>query len=201
MALKLITPPETLPITLTEAKAQLAVDFNDHDDLIRLLMGAAVGYCDGPEGFLERALVDQTWDVVLDGFPNNEIRIPLPPLIEVVGVFYDDGAGNEQSVAPDAYTVDSANEPGWVLPTSPGSWPSTFSGINSVRVRFRAGYVDNSTSPATGKVPDDLKQAILLYVGTLYAQRETVVVGNIVQAVPWSAEQLLRRKKIGLSLA
>lgn len=201
MALRLITPPLTTPITLTEAKAHLNVDHSDDDTLITALIEAATAYIDGPVGFLGRAIVDQTWELVLDEFPDNEIKLPMPPVIEVVSIKYDDGDGVEQTVSSQDYTLDNVSEPGWVLPESPGAWPSTFDGINAVRVQYRAGYIDYSVSPPVGFVPADIKAAILLYVGSLYANRETEIVDGSVAPMPWSAEQILRRKRHDLSLA
>jgi len=64
-------------------------------------------------------------------------------------------------------------------------------------MRYRAGYVaDAEASPLVAAVPDDIKAAILLSVGTLYAQRETIVIGQAVSALPWSAEQMLRPYRI-----
>lgn len=201
MALRLITAPSTTPVTLVEAKAHLNVDHSDDDTLITAMIEAATAHVDGPVGFLGRAIVDQTWELVLDEFPDNEIKLPMPPIIEVVHIKYDDTAGVEQTISPADYTVDNVSEPGWVLPESAGSWPATFDGINAVRVRYRAGYIDTSVSPTVGEVPADIKAAILLYVGSLYGNRETEMIGASVQPMPWSAEQILRRKRHDLSLA
>lgn len=199
MALKRIVAPTLYPLTLAEAKAHLRVDHDDEDTLIQALIVSATEYVDGPNGFLGRALIDQTWDLVLDKFPTNEVKIPMPPLIEVVQVAYDDPDGNPQIFDPGSYTVDDASEPGWILPD--GNWPNTFNGINSVRVRFRAGYVDTSESPPLGEVPGDIKAALLLTIGSLYANRELVVVGQSAVELPWGAHDLLRRKRIDLSMA
>jgi uncharacterized phiE125 gp8 family phage protein len=173
--LKLITPPAIEPLTLAETKLYLRVDHNEEDDASTRLVGAATGYADGPDGFLQRALVDQTWELTLDSFGGSsasycaspssmtttgQIRIPLPPLIEIINVFYDDPGGVQQILDPCRYSIDSVNEPGWIVPV--GDWPATFAGINAARIRFRAGYVDASHSPPVGVVPDDIKQALLL---------------------------------------
>ena len=197
--LKLITPPPLEPLTLAETKLYLRVDHDDEDAVITRCAVAARQYADGPEGFLGRALVDQTWELTLDAFPVREIRIPLPPLIQIVNVFYDDGGGVQQILDPADYSIDRVNEPGWILPV--GSWPATFDAINAVRICFRAGYVDTSFSPAIGSVPEDIKQALLLYAGTLFDTRETHIVGQSVMAAPWSAEQLLRRRRVEIPLA
>ena len=123
-ALTLITPPPVAPLTLAEAKLHLRLDTNEEDTLVTLLIDAATSYVDGPTGFLGRALVDQTWDLVLDTFPTNEIKIPLPPLIEVVALNYFGTDGIEVTMNPTAYTVDNVNEPGWIVPD--GTWPQTW---------------------------------------------------------------------------
>lgn len=201
MALRLISPPTSLAVSLDEAKAHLRVDHNDDNALLLFYIGQAIAHVDGKDGMLGRALVDQTWELVLDAFPVNEIKIPLPPLISVTSIKYDDVAGNEFTLSPSLYTVDNVKEPGWVLPD--GSWPGTFAGVNSVRIRYRAGFLDTGSPPIT-KVPDDIKQAILLMVGTAYAQRETLLEGQSIMQIPGlttSAEQLLRRKRVEISMA
>lgn len=200
MGLRQITEPTEWPITLAEGKAHLRVDYTDDDDMIEELIKSATDYCDGPTGFLGRALIEQTWELVLDAFPDDdeEIKIPMPPLIEVESVKYDDAAGDEQTMSTADYTVDNVSEPGWVLPV--GSWPSTFDGVNAVRIRFRCGYLDSS-SPPVENVPGSIKAAIKLILGNLYANRETIILGQTVYEIPLTAERLLRKHRIHLSMA
>lgn len=206
MGLKLVTAPTAFPVTLEQAKLHLNVEGDDYDTLIEAFIAAAT---DVAESFQGRALLDQTWDYVLDAWPEPvwsgvrrvyEIRIPKPPLIEVTGVFYLDGAGAEQTVDSALYTVDTANEPGRVVLKS-GSWPTLPELANAVRVRFRAGYLDQTVSPSVSNVPKATFAAILIIVGDLYANRESVVIGQAVAKVPWAAEALLRRHRFDLSLA
>lgn len=201
MALRLITAAATNPVTLTEAKAHLREVDTDNDTLIGSMVSAATKYA---EKFLGRALIDQTWELVLDEFPTDEdelaIKIPLPPLIEVESIKYDDGDGVEQTLDEDLYVVDSASQPGWVVPVS--TWPTSINdAVNSVRIRFRAGYLDTSVSPAEENVPDNIKAAILLHVGALFAHRETVVVGQPANLLPFGARQLLELDRVDLSMA
>lgn len=199
MALRLITGPEDWPITLEEAKAHLRVDVSDDDGLIESFLDAATDYCDGASGYLGRALVEQTWELVLDEFPEEEIRIPLPPLIAVDFIKYDDEAGEEITMSASDYTVDNVSEPGWVLPV--GDWPSTYEGINAVRIRFRCGWPDDGNSPAAQTVPGAIKSAIKLIVGNLYANRETVIVGQSVNEIPMSAQFLMRKYRMHINMA
>lgn len=206
MGLKLVTAPGSQPVTPDQAKAHLRVDTDDDNEMIDAFIEAATDYA---ESFQGRALIDQTWDLYLDSWPDailqgsrqvNEIKIPKPPLIEVVGVFYLDSAGVEQTVDAALYTVDTAGEPGRVVLKS-GSWPTLPEMANAVRVRFRSGYVDASGSPAVGVVPKTTFAAILIIVADLYANRESAVLGQTVASVPYAAEVLLRRRKFDLSMA
>lgn len=199
-SLKRIAAPAEYPVTLAEAKAHLRVDHSDDDVLIQTLIKAATGHVEGPNGFLGRALIDQTWELALDAFPTKEIQIPLPPLIEVLSVKYDDVSGNEQTVDAANYSADSYSEPAWIIPDI-GGWPSSLDAVNSVRIRFRAGYLDTGVSPAVETVPTEIKIAILLLVGSLYEHRETMIVGQTIEQIPWSAEQLMLPHRVHLGFA
>lgn len=200
MALKLISEPAALAVSVEEALEHVKSDAPEEDAaLVELYVRAATGYADGAGGFLGRALVDQTWELVLDAFPTAAIVIPLPPLLELVSIKYDDADGDEQTLDESAYRIDDVSEPGRVLPTD--TWPTAFSGVNAVRVRFRAGYVDMSGSPTVGEVPAEIKAAILLHTGSLYANRDSIIMGVTPGTVPFTAEMLLRKKRVELGMA
>lgn len=218
MGLKLITAPANDPVSLDEAKAHLRVDFTDDDILIEAFIEAATDYVDGPKGFLGRALIQQTWDLYLHEFPHpmfgryhgrhhfrrsSYIEVPLPPLISVGGVFYLDSSGVEQEMDDTLYRVDPSSEPGRISLAMGASWPQPQHVDSSVRIRFTAGYVDATNSPATDNVPRTIKSAILMHIGDLYANRETMVSGQRAAAVtlPWASEQLLRPHRVILSMA
>jgi uncharacterized phiE125 gp8 family phage protein len=204
MGLKLVTAPAEQPITLAQAKQQCrATEFTDDDTLIELFIDAAVDFVDGPSGFLGRALIDQTWDYYLDAFPTDSgpIEIPLPPLIEVIGLFYQDGDGVEQEWTSTNYRVDASGEPGRISLGSGISWPTPIVEGDAVRIRFRAGYLNQIDSPAVESVPGAIKAALLIHVADLYANRESAIVGQTVAQLPWTAEQLLRRYRFYLGMA
>lgn len=193
MSLKLITPPDSQPVTLTEAKAHLRVDTVDDNSLISTLIKAAVENIEGPKGFLGRALLTQTWDYGLDIFPcltfdnlvrRNYIEIPLPPLISVTGIFYKDSSGADQTLNLSNYVVDTASEPGRIYLVNGAVWPSVMTGGNAVRIRFVAGYPDDV-------IPFSIKAAILIKIADLYENRESMVDGSYTE-LPWSAQQLLK---------
>jgi len=188
--LKLITAPTSEPITLIEARAHLRIDAtgsplsHPEDTKINSLIKAARQHLDGRYGMLARQLMPATWELILDEFPSNEIRIPLPPLVSVTSVKYDDIKGVEQTVNVNDYVLDIVSEPGWITPVSTVSWPSTMETLNAVRVRFLAGYANAAS------IPETIKEAMLLLIGTWFENRESVSMVNL-QKVPDAVESLL----------
>jgi len=198
MGLKLITPPQAEPISLEEAKKHLRVDHSYDDDYIESLISVVRMAVDGKDGWVGRALVEQTWELHLDQFPGHEIKIPLPPLQEIVSVKYDDGDGVEQTVDPVNYAVDTLSEPGWVVPISSFSWPLTISAINCVRIRFVAGYEPDGESPNDfgANVPAPIRQAMKLDLSDLYENRGNIIVGQTVHELSRASKALLDRYRI-----
>jgi len=200
MAIKRIIDPAAEPLTLEEVKLHLRVDDDDEDNNISLYIRAAREFT---ESFLGRALVTQTWMLTLDEFPDEEIKIPLPPLQSITQIAYDDTSGIERIIDPADYFVDNQSEPGWVVPAGTLTWPTTIDAINSVRVKFVAGYAPSTDSPPdlTTNIPYNIKAAMLLIIGNLFENREDNVVGTIANRIPNGAEYLLRRHKFDLSMA
>lgn len=204
MALKRVTAPAERPVTLIEAKRLLVVEHDNHDDLIESFIDAGVETLDGPRGWLGRALIDQTWDLYLAGFPacGKPIELPLPPLIEVVEIFYANGSGVQTELTSDLYVVaHGGDQPSRIALPANGTWPTAQCVAHAVRIRFRCGYLDDTVSPAVAAVPSPIKTAILLYVGNLYRNRTTYVVGQPAATLPWAAEQLLRSHRVYLGMA
>ncbi len=190
--LRLITAPAMEPINLIEARLHLKLDAtgspaaHPDDSIVTSLITAIRQHLDGRDGRLNRCLISQDWELVLDEFPSNEIRIPLPPLQQIFSVKYDDVNGAEQIFPSSDYVVDTVSQPGWILPKTGKSWPATMDTINAVRIRFKAGYGD-----AAANVPTPIRQAMLLMIGHLYENRELVTIGHIAPELPFTAEALL----------
>lgn len=201
--LVVVTAPTILPVSLFEAKQHVrAVDHDDDDALLKMYLRAAVN---NAENFTGRAFTDRVLDYYLDNFPeeNGPIELPAPPLLEVYGVFYSNSAP-EQEYAADSYTVDVASRKARIGLNSGATWPTLVADdpMNVVRIRFRSGYIrDIEESPLVPNVPEDIKAAILLQVGTLYANRESVVIGHNAETLPMAWEHLLRPYRVHLALA
>ena len=129
--------------------------------------------------------------------------MPRPPLLEIEGVFYRDSAGANQELDTSNYLVDYAGSPGRVYLTTTGSWPDTDGTRNSGRIRFRSGYIDESSPTSEGDIPEDIIAAIQIYAANLYENRESFATGTAfnVAKFPWGVENLLRMYRVDTSLA
>lgn len=191
MRLRLIAAPATEPVTLAEATAQVSGFGTANDAILGALIVAAREHLDGRKGILGRALMPQTWELLLDNFPvgvtlggseqlrisvttrDRELRnaryiieIPLPPLASVTSITYTDTAGVLQTLPTSVYAVDTASEPGVVSLKYGQSWPATRTERNAVTIKFVAGYADSAT------VPQALKAAMKLHIADLFENRE-----------------------------
>ena len=118
------------------------------------------------ETFTRRAFITQTWDLLLDYFPTELIRLPLPPLVSVESINYVNANGVLTLWANTKYTVDAPAgehaERGSVTLAYGEIWPVTQDIANAVTVEFIAGY------GAAAAVPQGIKQALLLMIGQWY---------------------------------
>lgn len=184
MALRLIVAPGIEPVSVADAKLHCRVDTSDEDaSFTRWIQGAR----EQAEHILERSLLPQTWEVTQDRFgayclvgmqnylPNPGALVPFsvtridllrPPVTAVTWVKYLDSNGAQQTLDPSYYVVDTDNEPGGITLAPGKSWPSTYAVPNAVRVRYTAGYADAASVPA------NIKNFILLLVGTMFRFRE-----------------------------
>lgn len=200
-ALYLITAPTEDVVSRADMKKHLRVAAadTDDDDTIDAMRDAVVQYIDGRDGYLGRALADQTWELRMSWFPGgcDHIRIPLPPLIEVVSVKYIDTDGNEQPYDAANYHVTGAGDRGTLRLRANKCWPTLGVGWpEPAIIRFRAGYIDSGNSPPTINVPAPIIAAIKLFTANLYENRQTIVVGQTAIELPWAAEALLRAYRV-----
>jgi uncharacterized phiE125 gp8 family phage protein len=184
--LKLVTFPSEEPVSLHEVRAHLRLESGE-DEYLADLIAIARRHC---EAFQARAYITQTWDLYLNSFSCGCIAVPLPPMQEIVFIKYRDRAGIFQTLDLSEYVGDAFSEPGLICPAYGKSWPMTYSEINSVQIRFRAGY------GTAADVPQEVKHAILLKVADLYEHRggDEGIDKNINEAI----ESLLWPDRIGI---
>lgn len=147
MTKRLVKAPVGLPVSLAAAVAKARANGAGMDDEIDLDVRGIAG---DVQHQLQRALIEQTWAVTLDWFPE-AIKLPMAaPLIAVEHVKYRDVDGVLRTLHPDDYLVDSVSEPAFVLPAPGMAWPATAGRINAVEVQYRCGYgADHTAVPAS----------------------------------------------------
>lgn len=177
MKLVLVTAPTEELLTLEQARLHLRIDADgsppEHpdDDRVERLIRTVRQNLDGYEGWLGRALSTQVWDLYLDCFADR-IKIPLPPLQSVDGIFYrDPDSGNEVEFtdSPAVYRV-LPGEPSYLKLLDGEAWPVHQAVPDSVRIRFTCGYQVSESPPDSAAlvVPDAIRDAMLLKVEALY---------------------------------
>jgi uncharacterized phiE125 gp8 family phage protein len=144
---------------------QLVQVYASDDALLTGLIQAAREWA---EGYTNRAIITQTWELVLDDWPSGDyVDIPLPPLQSITDIKYKDTAGTESTLAATNYITDTDSFLGRVVLAYGCSWPSgTLYPAAGIRVRFVAGY------GLAVSVPQRYKQAIMLLAAYWYENRE-----------------------------
>jgi uncharacterized phiE125 gp8 family phage protein len=170
MGLSLVTAPVQEPLGREETKAHLRIDSSVSDNYVEKMIRTARAHV---ESVTRRRLVQQTWDYTLAEFPNGDILLPIMPVSSVTSVGYVDGAGATQAFT--TYTVITDGPRARVVPDYNVSWPTTRLHGNAVTVRFVTGYEPTTDSPQdlAGNIPEDLKEAMALYIGTFHENRES----------------------------
>lgn len=171
MTLRIITAPETEPVTTSQVKLDAHVDEVEFDARIDVLIPA---FRKKAESITGRALITQTWDLVLSGFPPGDIQIGMLPIQSITSVKYYDTDNAQQTVSADDYSLDTDVIPGFVRLNSDSSWPSSFTRHDAVIVRFIAGYGDASD------VPNEFKIWIRANAATLVDVESNIVTSGAV---------------------
>lgn len=164
MQLTLVTPPAVTPVSLAEAKAHLRVEHDEDDAYITSLIKTVTARIDGRNGWLRRALVNQTWKLELPWFPVARcIALPMPPLQSVTSIKYFDHNNEEQTFAAEAYEVVKSTDEGYIYLKTGESWPGTWERQGAVAITFVAGYGESGEA-----VPENIRHAIKIEIAGLY---------------------------------
>ncbi len=193
-------------LSLQEARKHLRVDIDAEDALIEALVLAATRHA---EQYTSRVLVARSFRLSMDGFPPSygsafaprwgnpqnpnhfpeAIYLPLAPLASVEQIQYASTQLGGSPAEPVLQTVegqlDLSSLPPRIVPLYGQSWPSTACVPQAVQVTFTAGYGEPND------VPEDIKAAVKLVLGSLFEHREDNVVGTITAELPLGAKALL----------
>lgn len=168
-----IIPPTEPPVSLTDMKIHLRQDETADDSMIEALTTAATQYVEKVTGL---ALVDQTLELRLDGYPVSRFIQLRGPLLQNLSFKYTDEAGDLQDVDSDLYIVESSlkNVAPRIVPAYNATWPYAIPVSDSLRIQWRAGFVDLTGSPteAMTQIPGPLLSAVKLHVEAHYDRDE-----------------------------
>jgi len=158
------------PITLEQAKQHLRVVYDDEDSYISGLIVAAREMA---EGKLNRTIKQRVRESAFCNWTNIVLR--KPPFVSVESLSYIDSSGEEQYL--EDYAVRSRSEPARIALPYGFSAPSVQPSDEAIVVRYVAGYPE-------GQVPQPIIQWMLLVIGTMYENRETMSAGVSVTSIP-----------------
>ncbi|MEM6493691.1 MAG: head-tail connector protein [Pseudomonadota bacterium] len=183
-----VTAPASLPVSVADAKTFIRVDHDDEDALISTLIGAAVSRAEGTTG---TRFVAQDVTIAADGWSDLD-QLPIGPVRSVASIIYEDSDGVDQTLAAERYEVFGAGLSQGIRPVINDAFPDDARCIEgSILVTMSVGY---------DSLPEGLIAALLLMVGDLYANRETVSKGAIAPRVMMSmqVETLLNQHRFWL---
>lgn len=179
---RLVTAPTVEPITVAELRQHAQWDSTDTDTVFASYIAAARQYV---EKRRRVALVNQTWRLTADCFPEDAIELWPCPVSSVSSITYVDEAGDTQTLSASLYRVDLTTYPARITPAADQVWPATDDVIGAVNVTFVAGY---GSTAAT--VPESAKQVIrLLAADFVHARSNTQ--GGAVSQMPYAVEAMM----------
>lgn len=167
---RITSGPAVEPITVTEAKSWLKVDYSTDDALITTLIQAAR---ERAESYCNTGFITQTVEERLSEFPSGNITLSLSPVISITSVAYTDLDDASATVSADDYTLVSVAPV--LIPDN--AWPSG----REVIITYVIGR--GSTADT---VPASVKAAMQLMITHWYENR-----ADTVRKMPTQAEYLL----------
>lgn len=188
MNIKVITPIASEPLTLSEAKTHMRIDFEDDDTYISALISVAREHC---ENFTGRALATQTLELILNEFPCKDyIELPMSPIQSITSIKYKDAAGIEIIWDASNYINNLDAMPARIYLAYNKFFPSfTPHPTAAVRIRYVAGHTIGNL------IPKSIKQAMLLLLSHLYENREATSLKEL-KEVPFAVNMLLNPHKL-----
>ena len=169
---------ESEALSLADVKNQLRITGTDDDDALRLFI-AAIRH--RVENHIRKTLITSTWVLKFDAF-EPDLCLYMSPIQSITSVVYIDTDGASQTLASTGYQFDAS---GRLAPSYGNEWPSTRDQFDAVTVTYIAGETH------AGNVDQDIKLAMLLWIGACDINRENNIYGTIIAAIPVGARSLL----------
>ena len=187
---KRTTQPAVEPVTAAELDTHLRGDgvlAANEGNLLETLITAAREYV---EEFTRRALITQTWTLVMDHWPKSprelgwwdgvregsltesasaSVELPMSPLQSVTSITTYSQDNSSTVFASNNYFLDTNATPGQVILNTGTVWPIFTRTRNGIEIVYVAGYGDEATD-----VPGALRIAIRQLAAHWYENRELV---------------------------
>jgi uncharacterized phiE125 gp8 family phage protein len=183
--LKVITSPATEPVTLANVREQIGITDASDTTSDAIITRRIIEARQWTEGFIRRALINQTLEIRQDCF-TEFIPLPAPPVSSVTSVKYIDTDGVEQTLGASNYVLDDYPLVPFIREAYGTTWPSVRDEPNAVRVRYVAGYGANATD-----VPQLIREAIMLIVGHWMNFQTQSENGILPARIPFAIQDML----------
>ncbi len=132
------------------------------------------------QALVDGAYITTSGYVGKDGL--NQIVLPYAPLASITHIKYYDSAGAQQTWSDTNYlTQKYINQKGFAEIKDGVTLPTISERADAIEIRFKAGYGTTSSD-----VPEAIKTAILLIIGSMYEKRE-----DSVSRLPKASEYIL----------
>lgn len=164
--------PSTYPVSLTEAKQHVRIDYNKEDDLINSLIRTATEFV---ERYTGKALIQREITLLANKCISEKLPLLYPPIVSVTTVEIADNVNS----GAETYTITTD----YVLK----GLSSKYLVIESeeVKVVYQAGYGQ------ADDVPEIFKEAIFKLIYDMWENRGESVTGTISQYTKQSVSRLL----------
>ena len=173
--------------TTALAKDFLKIDTTADDTLIDSLIKAATQSC---EIYTNRYFLN----TVVTQYSDNWLgfyRLYKSPVVSLTHIKYYDTTDTLQTLAGSTYILDNVSQPARIGIAVDQELPDLADRINAVEVKYTVGYGTTSAD-----VPDGIKSAVLITLGNLYENRQSVITGRTATELPLSSQYLLDQYKI-----
>lgn len=154
------SPADVVLFNLVKKHLRVDVDFTDENDLIQSYIDTAIIHC---ENFIGGHINNKTVTISADGF-DNPFCFDDFPINQVTSVTYLPSNPNAAAVTINAqdYKLSSKNNKDFMLHFY-NTLPATRNQFDAVTVVYEVGFTE---------IPKAIIQAILLFVGAMYENRE-----------------------------
>jgi uncharacterized phiE125 gp8 family phage protein len=178
--IRIVTPPQSEPVTIQEAKAQLSIAASDdaHDLELSSFIAAAR---EEWERDTSTALINRTIEHRLPSF-ENVVKLTVRPAVSIESIKYIDNNGDEQTLDAANYYLDEDE----VRFVSSFTKPSLEDRSEAVKIRYIAGYGEDSKF-----CPEMDRMAIKLSLANRFENRDMMVSNNYSRA---AYESLVQKK-------